>query len=232
MDSSSYYIPTRIATAQTSQNDAKFHHCVIHRQGQSGKDLLSHQTRRHPHEQSCHRADTAKHHQFTALPPQKRHQHSNKQRITWPPRKVTRQRWLQKRQQQQDMGCAYRSWQITSSTNGLYLGRINKNSIRKINQTHKYYTPTTARCTTTQEEENEVQEIISITYGGTYLIMTNIEESFVSYHNNIITRFRLVNLHPNELWNCPPKTTTYLFQPKKFTFFTRALIWVHFKTVH
>ena len=145
----------RSTTARTSQNKLKPPHHVIHQRRQSGNDLLSDRTGRHPHERSRHRSDAATHHQVSEVPPEMRHQHPTKLRSTWPLWNGTRWRWLQKHQQQPDMGCAYGSWNITSSTNVLLRGRINKISIREIYLTYESSTPTPMRCAPTREEENE-----------------------------------------------------------------------------
>ena len=142
------------ATAQTSRNWANLHHHVICGQKQSGNNLLSNSTGRHPHEQSWHRSDGATHNQVSEVPPAMRHQRPNERRSTWTHWNGTRRLWLRKCQQKPYMSRAYGFWHSTSSTNGLYQGRINKIGIIEIYQTHKSSTPTPTRCRPTQEEEN------------------------------------------------------------------------------
>ena len=150
----------RRSTTQMPLNYSNPHHHVIRRQCQSGNDQLSDPTGRNLYGQSRNITNATAHHKVSEVPPEIGHEHTNKHRSTWPTWNVTRWPWLLKRQQQPYMGCAYISWNSTSSTNGLRWGRINKISIGEIYWTHKLYTTTPTRCTPTQEEENKVQQIL------------------------------------------------------------------------
>ena len=118
---------------------------------QSGNDLSYHPTGWHQNKRSQHRTNTATHHQVSEVPPEMHHHHPNEWRSTWPPWNSTIIHWLQKHQQQPDMGCSYQLYHRTSSTNGLRRGCTSSIRMGEIYQTHWLPTPIPTQCTTTWE---------------------------------------------------------------------------------
>ena len=108
----------------------------------------------------------------------------------WPPWNGTCWCWLQKRKQHPDMGCSYGSWHRTSSTNGLRQGCINKiiiwKSTEHMNRILKHQHDV-------RQHEKEKKSTRNTSMVLCNLITTNIEKSFVSEQNNIITGFYIVN---------------------------------------
>ena len=113
------------------------------------------------------------------------HQHSNKRRIALIPWNGTFRRWQKNREQQPDMGCAYRSWHITISTNRLRWGRISKNSIGEIYQIHEYSNPTPTRCTPTRQEEMMYKKYQAFHNTNATIELSWLEETFISDMMNI-----------------------------------------------